>query len=158
MFDLEELNRRMVGRWGEVFSPYLRNVQARGDERRARCPFHDDRSPSFGFNVSNGLWICRAGCGGGNGFKFLERAGGMSFAEAVREVAAMVGMDEQQGQAVELAAGVILDAQHCQPGSDTGQDAAGGEVGAAIFMDCQAVFTFLQTVQSFVNRFLDLFG
>ena len=101
MFDLEELNRRMVGRWGEVFSPYLRNVQARGDERRARCPFHDDRSPSFGFNVGNGLWICRAGCGSGNGFQFLERAGNVSFGEAVRDVAAMVGMDDEPRQAGE---------------------------------------------------------
>lgn len=32
---------------------------------RARCPFHDDRRPSFGINADSGTWNCLAGCGGG---------------------------------------------------------------------------------------------
>ena len=31
----------------------------------AHCPFHDDRSPSFSFNVELDRWKCFAGCGGG---------------------------------------------------------------------------------------------
>ena len=31
----------------------------------AHCPFHDDRSPSFSFNLTLDRWHCFAGCGGG---------------------------------------------------------------------------------------------
>lgn len=31
-----------------------------------RCPFHDDRHPSFSVNQSENFWHCFAGCGGGS--------------------------------------------------------------------------------------------
>lgn len=31
-----------------------------------RCPFHDDRHPSFGVNEEGNYWHCFAGCGGGS--------------------------------------------------------------------------------------------
>jgi len=98
VFDLEELRRRMEGRWAEVFEPRLQNIKARGEWRQARCPFHDDRSPSFSFNAKTGSWKCFAGCGGGDGFTFLQRTDNLSFGDAVREVAAMVGVDETSGR------------------------------------------------------------
>lgn len=33
-----------------------------GNDLLCNCPLHDDRTPSFSFNVSTGLWIC-FGCG-----------------------------------------------------------------------------------------------
>lgn len=29
------------------------------------CPFHEDRHPSFSYNVELDRWKCFAGCGGG---------------------------------------------------------------------------------------------
>jgi len=98
VYDVDEINRRMEGRWPEVFEPRLEKVKRRGDEWQACCPFHNDRNPSFSVNVKSGLWKCHAGCGGGNGFQFLQRADNLSFSEAVRVVAAIVGMDEPAGR------------------------------------------------------------
>lgn len=44
-------------------------------QAKARCPFHDDRSPSFGINVDTGEWNCFSGCGGGWLDTLLERLG-----------------------------------------------------------------------------------
>jgi len=38
-------------------------------ELEMRCPFHDDRHPSFYVSKGTGAWICHAGCGAGS---FLE--------------------------------------------------------------------------------------
>lgn len=41
----------------------------------AKCPFHNDKNPSFSFNAENGLWQC-FGCGEkGNAYQFLEKLG-----------------------------------------------------------------------------------
>jgi hypothetical protein len=40
----------------------------------AICPFHDDRHPSFSFNVDEDRWKCFAGCGGGR-LSLLARYG-----------------------------------------------------------------------------------
>lgn len=42
-----------------------------GDELRCLCPFHNDHHPSFDINSTTGIWICRAGCGGGNLIQFV---------------------------------------------------------------------------------------
>lgn len=60
----------------ELVSPYLEGVKKSGsDNVVARCPFHDDRSPSFAINIRNGAWICYAGCGAGHIKSFLKRVG-----------------------------------------------------------------------------------
>lgn len=38
-----------------------------------RCPFHDDRHPSFYVNKETGSWFCHSGCGGGGFFDLYER-------------------------------------------------------------------------------------
>src|SRR5262249_54188855 len=54
----------------------------------ARCPFHDDRHPSLRLDLGKGLWHCFP-CGiGGDGIALVMRLRGLSFAEAVREMAA----------------------------------------------------------------------
>lgn len=44
-----------------------------GYELRARCPFHNDRNPSFSMNIEKGVWICFTGCGQGEFFDLVER-------------------------------------------------------------------------------------
>jgi DNA primase len=56
------------------------------------CPFHSEKTPSFGVNREGGFFHC-FGCGvGGNVFKFVELHERLSFPEAVRVVAKKFGV------------------------------------------------------------------
>jgi DNA primase len=56
------------------------------------CPFHNEKTPSFGVNREQGFFHC-FGCGvGGNVFKFVELHERLSFPEAVRVVAKKFGV------------------------------------------------------------------
>ena len=48
-------------------------TQVRGDEYKGCCPLHDDRRPSFYFNISNGVWHCKSNCGGGNAYQLAVK-------------------------------------------------------------------------------------
>lgn len=48
-------------------------LSGRGNEIKARCPFHDDRTPSLSVNIEKGAWCCHAGCGNGGILDFEER-------------------------------------------------------------------------------------
>lgn len=53
-----------------------------GDEVRARCPLHHDTNPSFSLNMTNGLWMCHASCGGGQFTQLVEKILGCEWQEA----------------------------------------------------------------------------
>ena len=55
-----------------------------GNERTAKCPFHEDGSPSFGVNVAKGVWTCHAGCGGGSVIDLIARFDGITPADLLR--------------------------------------------------------------------------
>lgn len=56
-------------------------VQAnRGEWRDGLCPFHEDRSRSFAFNINSGGWKCHAGCGEG-GLKEMAARTAIPFAQ-----------------------------------------------------------------------------
>jgi DNA primase len=63
-----------------------RYVELRPSGRRfvARCPFHDDRSPSFVVYVATQSWYCFSCDTGGDVFKFVEKIENVSFAEALQ--------------------------------------------------------------------------
>jgi len=48
-------------------------AQQMGSELRCLCPFHEDHTPSLDMNSEKGLWVCRAGCGGGPLETFVMR-------------------------------------------------------------------------------------
>ncbi len=50
-------------------------VATRDAWRDAKCPWHDDRSRSFSFNVTSGGWVCQAGCGKGGLKEAAEKSG-----------------------------------------------------------------------------------
>lgn len=43
-----------------------------GKEMRARCPLHDDRTPSWSMAINQGVWKCHRGCGEGDFYKLVE--------------------------------------------------------------------------------------
>lgn len=80
----------------------------------ACCPFHGEKSPSFHCEDDKGRYHC-FGCGvSGDHFRFLTDLEGMSFPEAVEQIAGMAGvpMPERDPQAEkrEEARATILDA------------------------------------------------
>lgn len=58
-----------------------------------RCPFHNEKTPSFSINPEKGLFYC-FGCGaGGNVFKFLSLIENITYFEAVKLQAQRLGIE-----------------------------------------------------------------
>jgi DNA primase catalytic core len=53
------------------------------DNLMGHCPFHADKTPSFGVTPSKNLWNCLAGCGGGDTLQLVMKKEGVSFRHAV---------------------------------------------------------------------------
>lgn len=67
-----------------------------GKDWKGKCPFHDDRTPSFYVVPDKGFYKC-FGCGAsGDLFSFVMKQGGMDFPDAVRALGARYGVDLQE--------------------------------------------------------------
>src|SRR5512144_2522344 len=78
----------------DVLRVVSEHVQLRraGVTYKGLCPFHGEKTPSFHVNPDKGFFHC-FGCGvGGDVFKFVELQEKVTFPEAVRSLAAQVGM------------------------------------------------------------------
>ncbi len=63
-----------------------------GRNFKAPCPFHSEKTPSFVISPERQIWHC-FGCGkGGDLFTFLEEYEHVTFAEALKEMAARAGV------------------------------------------------------------------
>ena len=63
----KSLIERVKERWRiEDLADRLTDMRWRGVQGMGRCPFHDDRGPSFSVNRERQLWHCFAACGGGD--------------------------------------------------------------------------------------------
>lgn len=86
---LESLNEAtdIVG----VIGQYVKLRKA-GAEYKGLCPFHNEKSPSFGVNPAKGVFTCR-GCGEkGNAAQFLVMHTGRNFRDVVAELAQRAGI------------------------------------------------------------------
>lgn len=64
-----------------------------GNEFKACCPFHSEKSPSFTVNDDKGFYHC-FGCGAhGDVFRWLTDHQGLAFMDAVRELASRAGLE-----------------------------------------------------------------
>jgi len=57
-----------------------------------KCPFHDDKHPSFSVNIKENYWNCFAGCGGGSVIDFWMKLNNMEFKDAVSDLAERLGI------------------------------------------------------------------
>ena len=75
----------------DVIEPYVPLKRA-GSNFSARCPFHNEKSPSFTVSPSKQFYHC-FGCGAhGTAISFLMEFHGMDFVEAVKELAGRAGI------------------------------------------------------------------
>ena len=87
---LDELRSRLT--LSSVIGRTTRLTKA-GHEFKACCPFHNEKSPSFTVNDEKGFYHC-FGCGAhGDAIRWMTDQRGLSFMDAVKELAAEAGME-----------------------------------------------------------------
>ncbi len=69
------------------------SLKKAGARLKGLCPFHGEKTPSFTVDPARGLYHC-FGCGeGGDVYDFLQKIEGLTFVEAVEQVARRVGYE-----------------------------------------------------------------
>ncbi len=78
-----------------------------GRMEKGLCPFHNEKTPSFYVYPDTNSFYC-FGCGaGGDAITFVKLIGGLDYVEAVKTLAARVGMPMPDED--DTAAGVVYD-------------------------------------------------
>ena len=75
----------------ELISGYIGLTQA-GANWRARCPFHNEKTPSFMVSKEKQIWHCFGCDKGGDVITFIQEYEGLSFGEALRLLAEKAGL------------------------------------------------------------------
>lgn len=81
----------------DVIGEYVQLKKA-GREFKARCPFHDERTPSFYVVPDKQMYHCFGCDASGDVFSFLQAHAGMDFMESLRFLAARTGVELRESQ------------------------------------------------------------
>ena len=87
---VEEIKARID--LADLIASYGIQVRTAGASKKACCPFHHEKTPSFNINESKGYYHC-FGCGeSGDAIKFVQKMDGLTFVEAVKKLAEQCGV------------------------------------------------------------------
>jgi len=76
----------------DVVGDYV-NLAKAGLNYRARCPFHNEKTPSFYVNQEKQIFHCFGCNAGGNAITFVMRIEGINYPEAVKKLAGKAGIE-----------------------------------------------------------------
>ena len=76
----------------DVIEPRVR-LRPRGRNLFGRCPFHEEKTPSFSVSREKQIYYCFGCRASGTAITFLMEFDGLGFVDAVEELAARVGME-----------------------------------------------------------------
>ena len=76
----------------QLISKYV-TLTPRGNSFVGKCPFHDEKTPSFNVNDSKGLYHCFGCKAGGNVITFIQEFKNFSFPETIKYLSNYLGID-----------------------------------------------------------------
>ena len=78
----------------DVVGGYVSDLKKSGRTWKARCPFHNERTPSFVVDPGRGTWHCFGACStGGDVIEFVRRSEHLEFREALKQCAERAGVE-----------------------------------------------------------------
>lgn len=92
---LEAVRRRVD--IAELVREYVPELKRSGRNHKARCPFHQEKTPSFMVSEDKQIFHCFGCQEGGDAFAFLMKMDGLSFTDAVRKLAERAGVPLPSG-------------------------------------------------------------
>ncbi|MDD4003715.1 MAG: DNA primase [Elusimicrobiaceae bacterium] len=80
----------------DVIREYVPSLKKAGRTYKARCPFHNEKTPSFTVNQDKGMFYCFGCQSGGDVFAFVMKIENIPFNEAAEKLAKRAGIEWQQ--------------------------------------------------------------
>lgn len=113
------------------------DLKKAGRNHKGRCPFHEEKTPSFNVNPDRQIFHCFGCQVGGNAMKFLMLYENLSFPEAVRTLASECGVEVPETDSGDRGVSEQLFSanQHAQSFHRRELSAAGGSAALAYLRD-----------------------